>query len=308
MDSTTNNSPQVLEPAARIQAISSIKVAPPQHQVPILPDEPLVTIEPSKAWAINFRALWDYRELLYFLIWRDLKVRFKQTVLGLVWVVMQPLLTTLVFTLFLGKLAGVPSNGVPYPLFVFAGLSLWTFFSGALSSASNSLVGNAHLITKVYFPRMIIPGAALGARLVDFAISFVVLVGLMIYYDITVTWSILVFPLFVALIVLLALGLGMLMSALNVKYRDVGIVLPVLIQLWMFVSPILYPSSFIPEEFRWIYALNPMTGIIENFRASLFGQALNWPALAISTVFTTALLVYSNYSFQRMEKRFADLV
>ena len=268
-----------------------------------------MVIEPSKSWvALDLRDLWGYRELLYFLMWRDLKVRYKQTVLGVAWVAMQPLLMTLVFTLFLGKVVRVPSDGVPYPVFTYAGLLLWTFFSGAVSVTSNSLVGNAHLITKVYFPRLIIPGAAIAARLVDFVVSFVILFGLMIYYGVAVTWSIVILPGLIILITLFALGVGMLASALNTKHRDVGAALPVLIQLWMFVSPVIYPSSLVPAQWQRAYALNPLVGIIENFRAALFGLPFNGKALTISTVITLGTLVYSAYAFRRMEKGFADVV
>jgi len=270
---------------------------------------PRLVIEPSRSWAaLNLRDLWQYRELLYFLTMRDVKVRYKQTALGMAWVIMQPLLATLIFTLFLGKLARVPSDGIPYPVFVFAGLLPWNFFSGAVTNSGNSLVGGAHLITKVYFPRMIIPGAAVGARVIDFGVSFVVLAGLMIYYRVTVTWGLIMLPALVVLVTLLALGVGMWTSALNVKYRDIGVVLPVLIQLWMFASPVVYSSSLVPEQWRWVYALNPLTGIIEGFRASLFGRKFDWVALAFSTVVTLGLLTYSAYTFRRMERFFADLV
>lgn len=281
----------------------------PPHAGSFLPDEPLVVIKPSGSWVnLGLRDLWAYRELLYFLIWRDVKVRYKQTALGILWVVLQPLLTTLILTIFLGKLARVPSDGLPYPLFVYAGLLPWTFFAGAVTSSGNSVVGSAHLITKIYFPRMIIPGAAVGARLVDFGIAFLNLIGLMIYYRVGITKAILVLPLLIILVTLLALGVGMWASALNVKYRDVGVVLPVLIQLWMFASPVMYPSSIVPARYQWIYNLNPLTGILDGFRSSLFGQEINWAALGISTGFTVALLVYSAYAFRRMEKNFADIV
>lgn len=275
----------------------------------VLPAEPLFVIKPSKSWApLNLSDLWPYRELLYFLIWRDVKVRYKQTALGVVWVVLQPLLTTVIFTIFLGKLARVPSDNLPYALFVYAAMVLWTFFSSAVSSSTFSLVGNANLITKVYFPRMIIPGAAVGARIIDFGISFVMLAMLMIYYRVTLTKMILFLPLFIMLVVLLGLGLGVWASALNVKYRDVGMVLPVLIQLWMFASPVVYPSSLVPGKYKWLYDLNPMVGILEGFRASLFGLEMNWRALTISIVFTVILLVWSLYAFRRTEKAFADVV
>ena len=213
-----------------------------------LPDQPLISIRPSRTWvALNLRDLWAYRELLFFLTWRDVQVRYKQTVLGVAWAIIQPLATMLIFTLFFGKLAGMPSEDIPYPLFAYAGLLPWTFFSNAVTNSGNSLVGSSNLITKVYFPRMIIPGAAVGAGLVDFAIAFALLAGLMAYYHVAVTWSILMLPVLVALTTLLALGVGMWMSALNVKYRDIRYALPFLIQLWMFASPIIYPASIVPR-------------------------------------------------------------
>ena len=228
--------------------------------------------------------------------------------LGILWVVLQPLLTTLILTIFLGKFARVPSDGLPYPVFVYAGLLPWTFFAAALTSSGNSLVGNSNLITKIYFPRMIIPAAAVGARLVDFGIGFLNLIGLMIYYRVGVAKSIVVLPLVVVLITLLALAVGMWATALNVKYRDVGVMLPVLIQLWMFASPVMYPSSIVPARLQWIYKLNPTTGILDGFRSALFGRGIDWTALGISTGFTIGLLVYSAYAFRRMEKNFADVV
>ena len=274
-----------------------------------LPEEPLVIIEPNKGWsALDLRDLWAFRELLYFLTWRDVKVRYKQTELGIAWAIIQPLFTMLVFTLFFGRLAGVPSDNIPYPVFAFAGLLAWTFFANAITNSGNSLVGSANLITKVYFPRMIIPGAAVAAGLVDFAVAFVILVLLMVYYGVMLTWSILMFPVVVLLTTLLALGMGMWLSALNVKYRDVRFALPFLVQLWMFVSPVIYPVSFLPAKFRWLLSLNPMTGIIEGYRSSLFGRPFNWIALAVSAAITLILLIYASYSFRRMEKSFADIV
>jgi lipopolysaccharide transport system permease protein len=271
---------------------------------------PLVRIRPGKKWvALQLGDLWAYRELLYFLTWRDIKVRYKQTILGAAWAIIQPLCTMLIFTLFFGKLAGLPSDGVPYPIFAYAGLLPWTFFSNAVINSGNSLVGSSNLITKVYFPRMIIPGAAVGAGLVDFAIAFVVLIALMIYYGVVLTWSVLALPLLVALTALLALGVGLWMSALNVKYRDIRYALPFLIQLWMFASPVIYPASLMPEKWRWVLWFNPLTGIIEGYRASLLGRTqFNWTALSVSFTITLLLLVYSAYAFRRMEKTFADIV
>lgn len=270
---------------------------------------PMVVIEPSKPWiAINVRDLWLSRELLYFLVWRDLKVRYKQTVLGIAWVVFQPVLMTIIFTVFLGRWVRVPSDGVPYALFAYAGLLPWTFFSGAVLSTSNSLVGNAHLITKVYFPRLIIPIASVAARLVDLGVAFVILIGLMFYFRAPITSHLLMIPFLILLVALLALAFGLWTSAVNVKYRDVGIALPVLIQLWMFASPIVYPLSLVPPRWRFVYSLNPLVGVTEGFRAALFGLRLNRTALSISIVVTLVLLIYSTYAFRRREKTFADIV
>ncbi|HEX8145369.1 MAG TPA: ABC transporter permease [Pyrinomonadaceae bacterium] len=313
MDTTTSNSrANALAPVSAPTAPllntepSSSPQPTPQQQ---LPEEPLITIKPSTAWvAIDFRDLWAYRELLYLLAWRELKARYKQTIMGVAWVIMQPLMTTIIFTLFFGKLAQVPSDGIPYPVFAYAGLLLWTFFASSVTNSSHSLIANAQLITKIYFPRMIIPGATIGGRLVDFLVAFLILVGMMIYYRVHVTWAILMLPAIIALITLLALGVGMWMAALNVKYRDVGVGLPALIQFWFFASPILYPLSFVPESWRRLYLLNPMVGIIEGFRAAVFGLDFNRPALAYSVVFTLVVLVFSAYAFRRMERSFADLV
>jgi lipopolysaccharide transport system permease protein len=272
-------------------------------------EAPLFVIQPSGKWtALNLRDLWAYRELLYFLTWRDVKIRYKQTLLGASWAIIQPLFTMLIFTLFFGKLAGIPSDGIPYPLFAFAGLLPWTYFSNALTNSGNSLVGSSNLITKVYFPRMIIPGAAVAAGLIDFAIAFVLLSGLMLYYGVAVTWQIALIPVLVILTSLLALGVGMWTSALNVKYRDVRYALPFLIQLWMFATPIIYPSSIVPAKWRWLLAINPLTGIIEGYRASLFGRPVDWASLGVSTLITLAFLVYAVYAFRQMEKTFADVI
>lgn len=297
------------EPAASIhQKAAAIKVEQ-SHPDFTLPTEPLFVVEPTKSWvALNLKDIWTYRELIYFLMWRDLKVRYKQTILGVAWVVMQPLLTTLVFTIFFGRLARVPTGGMAYPVFAYAGLLPWTFFSSSVANTGNSLVGNAHLITKIYFPRMIIPIAAVGAKLADFAISFIILIGMMIYYRMPITLSIIMVPVLTILVALFALGAGMWTSALNVKYRDVGAIIPVLLQFWMFASPVLYPSSLVPAEWKWLYNLNPLTGIIEGFRAALFGTEFHYSALAFSAVITLIILTYSAYIFRRMEKMFADIV
>lgn len=295
--------------STREPATGEVEPENPRQSSGELPEEPLVIIEPKKALGfVDLNDLWAFRELLYFLTWRDVKVRYKQTQLGIAWAIIQPLLTMLVFTLFFGRLAGVPSDNIPYPLFAYSGLLAWTFFSNAITTSGNSLVGSAHLITKVYFPRMIIPGAAVAAGLVDFGIAFVILVMLMVYYRVTVTLNILMFPVVVLLTTLFALGMGMWLSALTVKYRDVRFAVPFLIQLGMFVSPVIYPASFLPQKFRWLLSLNPMTGIIEGYRSSLFGRQFNWSSLAASAAITLILLIYASYSFRRMEKNFADII
>jgi len=273
------------------------------------PDLPLIVIRPSRTWVpLNLREVWSYRELLYFLTWRDVKVRYKQAALGVAWAIIQPLFTMLVFTLFFGRLAKIPSNGIPYPLFSYAAILPWTFFANALASSGNSLVGNRNLITKVYFPRLIVPAAAVAAGLVDFAISFVLFIGLFAYYRFSVPAGILMFLPLVLLMSLLALAVGMWMSAVNVRYRDVQYALPFLIQLWMFVSPVIYPSSLMPQRWRWLLDLNPMTGVIEGFRSALLGQAFQWSAIAYSAGFTIVVLLYASFSFRRMERYFADIV
>lgn len=304
--SSTNNE---TAPISTANPTQNRKLENQHDTVAGLPDEPLVVIEPNTGWgALDLRDLWAFRELLYFLTWRDVKVRYKQTELGVAWAIIQPLFTMLIFTLFFGRLAGVPSDNVPYPIFAFTGLLAWTFFSNAITNSGNSLVGSAHLITKVYFPRMIIPGAAVAAGLVDFAIAFVILVLLMIYYGVGITLNVLMFPVIVLLTTLLALGTGMWLSALNVKYRDVRFALPFMVQLWMYLSPVIYPTSFLPAKLRSLLLLNPMTGIIEGYRSALLGRPFNWIALAVSAVITLILLIYSSYSFRRMEKSFADIV
>ena len=280
-----------------------------EHNSRALPERPVAEIKPAGKWvALDLRNLWAYRELLYFLTWRDVKVRYKQTVLGAAWAIIQPLFTMFIFTIFFGRLAGMPSDNIPYPLFAYAGLLPWTFFSNAVISSGNSLVGSSNLITKIYFPRMVIPSAAVAAGLVDFLLAFLVLIGLMIYYDRAVSYTILLLPLLVLLLTLLSLGVGMWMSAMNVKYRDIRYALPFIIQLWMFVSPIIYPSSIAQGRLRILLMLNPLTGIIENFRSSVFGLPIHWSALGVSLLLTIVFLVYSAYTFKHMERSFADIV
>jgi lipopolysaccharide transport system permease protein len=294
----------VIEP----QATNAAHESPSPLSTQPLPEKPVVIIEPSRTGAgLGLRDLWAYRELLLFLAWRDLKVRYKQTVLGVLWVLLQPLLMTVIFTVFIGFLVRVPTNR-PYALLVYIGLLPWTFFSSAVLQSGTSIVSNAHLITKVYFPRLIIPAAAVTARLVDFAISFVILAGLMIYYRAGLTAQIAMLPALILMVALLALGFGMLVSALNVKYRDIGVMLPVVLQLWMFVSPVVYPLALVPEKWRVVYSLNPMVGIIQGFRSAILGDAFDWPALAVSAAVAVVLPIYSAYLFRRVERGFADII
>jgi lipopolysaccharide transport system permease protein len=274
-----------------------------------LPDEPLVTIEPSKSWsALDLRELWDYRELLYFLIWRDVKVRYKQTVLGAAWAILQPLFMMALFSLLFGRVAGIDTGDVPYPLFAFVGLVPWTFFANAVTTSSNSLVSSTHLISKVYFPRLLVPTGAVAACLFDFALSFLALLGMLAFYRVRPTANLLLLPPLVALMAGFALGVGMWLSSLNVKYRDVRFVLPFLIQLWLFASSVILPSSAVPESLRWLLYLNPMSGVVEGFRSSLLGLPFDWRAIGFAAAATAVVLVYAAYSFRRTERSFADII
>src|SRR5438067_1409098 len=274
------------------------------------PELPTLFIRPPKGWmSIGFRELWEYRELLYFLTWRDIKVRYKQTALGAAWAVIQPFFMMVVFSLFFGKLGGMKSDGFPYPVFVFCALLPWQLFAFALSESSNSLVGNQNLITKVYFPRLVMPISAVLGGLLDFAIAFVILLGMMAYYGIVPGIAILTLPLFILLAIMTALGVGLWLSALNVQYRDVRYTIGFLTQFWLFATPVAYPSSIVPERWRALYGLNPMAGVVEGFRWALLGKA-NPPGalLAVSVVAVLLLLVGGLYYFRRMEQTFADIV
>jgi lipopolysaccharide transport system permease protein len=274
-----------------------------------LPDKPVIRIRPSQqSGRLHYGELREHLELFYFLVWRELKTRYKQTALGVAWVVLQPLLMTLIFTVFLGKLVGIPSSGVPYSLFAYAGLLPWAFLTNGISSSSNSLVGSASLITKVYFPRLFLPAAAIVVRLADFCIAAVILLLISLYYGFAPSWRSLLFLPLALQLTLLALSCGLWSAALNVRYRDVGTILPVALQLWMFTSPIIYSSSVVPEKWRALYALNPLVGIIEGMRACLFDLKINWGDIFLSAIVTTLLLVYSTYFFQKAEETFADVV
>lgn len=270
---------------------------------------PYFRIQPSHGWvSLGLRELWDYRELLYFLIWRDVKVRYKQTALGVAWAIIQPLFTMLIFSLFFGRLAKVPSDGVPYPLFSYTALVPWSFFAHGLAMASNSLVGSANLLKKVYFPRLTIPIAAVLSGAVDFLLAFALLLLLLAKYDRFPTLNVLWLPLFLLLALITSVGVALWLSALNVQYRDVAYVVPFLIQLWLFATPIAYPSSLLPEQWRSVYALNPMVGVVEGFRWALLGTDTAPGLMAgVSFVASLTILVSGAFFFRRMEKTFADV-
>ncbi len=270
---------------------------------------PVIRIEPSHGWRVlNLRELWEYRELLYFLTWRDIKVRYKQTVLGAAWAIIQPFFTMVVFSLFFGRLARVPSDGLPYPIFSYAALLPWNYFAHSLSGAGDSLVASANLIRKVYFPRLVIPLAGVLSGLVDFAIAFVVLLGMMAYFGVRPTAGILLLPLFLLLALITALGVGLWLSALNVRYRDVRYTIPFLTQFWMFATPVAYPSSLLSEPWRTLYGLNPMVGVVEGFRWALLGTQPPSAMMAISALVSLLILVSGAFYFRRMERTFADVV
>lgn len=272
--------------------------------------QPMVVIRPGKGWpSLNLAELWRYRQLLYFLVWRDVKVRYKQTALGASWAIIQPFFTMVVFSLFFGKLAGIPSDGVPYPIFSFAALVPWTFFSQGLTSSAGSLVASQNLIKKVYFPRLAIPIARVLSGLVDFSIAFAVLLAMMMFYGFAPTLNVLWIPALLLLAFITALGVGLWFAALKVRYRDVSYITPFMVQVWLFATPIAYPSSLLPEQWRVVYGLNPMVGVVEGFRWSLLDTATApGPMILASTLAAVAILVGGAYYFRTMERSFADIV
>ncbi len=285
----------------------SASLAPPSQSFASIPS---IVVEPTRGWvSLQLADLWHYRELLYFLVWRDVKVRYKQTILGAAWAIIQPFFTMVVFSLFFGKLAKMPSDGIPYPVFAYAALVPWTFFSSALTQSSNSLVGSANLITKVYFPRLVIPISSALSPLPDFAIAFVVLLGMMVYFGTYPTAAVIFLPLLILLALVTALGAGLWLSALNVKFRDVRYTVPFITQFWMFATPVAYPSSLLPSRWQVLYALNPMVGVVEGFRWALLGAATApGPMILASALAAVLLLVSGAFYFRRMEKTFADVV
>ncbi len=268
-----------------------------------------IIIRPSKGWvSLNLRNLWEYRDLIFFLAWRDISVRYKQTVLGAAWAIIQPLFSMVIFSIFFGGLAQIASDGVPYPVFSYAALLPWTFFANALSESSNSLVGNANLLSKVYFPRLAIPIASILGGVVDFAIAFIVLLVLMLIFGIVPTIAVVFLPLFLLLALVTALGVGLWLSALNVEYRDIRYAVPFLVQVLLFASPVVYSSTLLEEPWRTLYGINPMVGVIEGFRWALLGTTPPGPMLFVSVITAFALLISGAMYFRRMEKTFADVV
>jgi lipopolysaccharide transport system permease protein len=275
-----------------------------------LSSQQVIRIEPSKGWvSLKLGELWEYRELLYFLVWRDIKVRYKQTVLGASWAIIQPFFTMLVFSLFFGKLAKIPSDGIPYPIFSYAALVPWAFFANGLNQASNSLVGSSNLIKKVYFPRMAMPIASILGGIVDFVLAFAVLVGIIFYYGIAPTWNVIWLVFFLLLAFITSLGVSLWLSALYVQFRDVRHIIPFLTQIWLFATPIAYPSSLLSEPWRTIYGINPMAGVVEGFRWALLGtKTAPGPIIFVSSFVALMLMFSGAFYFRRMEKTFADVV
>ncbi len=270
----------------------------------------ILRIQPLKGWTpVRLHELWEYRELLYFLVWRDIKVRYKQTILGGLWAIIQPFTTMVVFSLFFGKLGKMPSDNIPYPIFCYAALVPWTFFANGLTQSSESLIGNANLIRKVYFPRLTIPIAAVLSGIVDFGLAFIVMLGMMLYYGVVPGFNLIWLPLFLLLTLVCSLGVGLWLSALNLKYRDVRYVVPFLTQLWLFITPIAYPSSILPARWQLVYGLNPMAGVVKGFRWALLGNTpAPGPIIIASSLASLLILIGGVFYFRSMERTFADLV
>lgn len=288
-------------------------IKPIQQMKPIKPtkkNSDVLLIAPSHGWQlINFRELIRYRELLFFLTWRDIKVRYKQTLLGATWAILQPFFTMVIFTLFFGKIAKLPSDGSPYPIFYYSGLLLWIYFANSLSFSANSLVGGANLITKIYFPRLLMPMASTVAGLLDYLIALSILVIMMFWYHVTPTLAMLLLPFLLLCGFMAATGAGLWLSAMNVRYRDIRYVIPFLIQLWLFATPVIYPTSMLPERFRWLLSLNPMGGVIETHRACILGnKPIDWNSLLISVGMILLIFISGTFYFRRMEKSFADII
>ncbi len=295
-----------MKPGRSHQSNTAEDISPPQRSGATIS---VKVISPRTGWlSINWAEIWRFRELLYFLTWRDVKIRYKQTVIGFFWAFLQPFFKLVVFSVVFGKFVKVDSEGFPYPIFVYAGLLPWQFFQEALSRSSQSVVGSANLISKVYFPRLIIPISSVGACLVDFAISFIILFGLMVYYGIAPSFAgVLIIPL-VILTIMTALGAGILFCALNVAYRDFRYVVPFTVQIGMYLTPVIYPVNIFPERWHWLICLNPMAGIIDAYRSAILGKPFAWDNLGISLCIATLLFFFGLYYYRRLEDRFADIV
>ncbi|CAN5407006.1 ABC transporter permease [soil metagenome] len=269
----------------------------------------ITKIEPSKTWLkLDLKDLWVYRELLYFLTWRDVKIRYKQTAIGIFWAVLQPVLTTAIFTVIFSNFAKFQTETIPYPLFALSGLMIWLYVHTSITMASNSFVSNTNLVTKVYFPRLIVPIAATLAGLSDLVFSFALLIILMIYYEVSPTLQILLAPVFFILAILQTVAFGTLFSALNVRFRDFKFALPFALQVWMIISPVFYPTNLLSDKWRLVFAINPLTGILEGFRSALFGTPFDWQVIAVSSASIFVLILFSLFVFKRMEDDFADLI
>jgi lipopolysaccharide transport system permease protein len=268
-----------------------------------------IVIEPPRGWrALDLAELWEYRELLWVLTERDIKVRYKQTVLGFAWAIIQPVMMMVVFSIFFGRLAKMPADGLPYPIFVYAGLLPWTFFANTISTSANSLVASSSLVSKVYFPRLVIPLSSAGSGLVDFAIALVILLAMMAWYGIGWTVSLFLAPLLIAGMIFIALGVGVVLAALNVAYRDFRYVIPFMVQFWLFATPVVYPASIVPEQWRWVLFLNPMAGFIQGFRSAFLGQAFDGTAVAVSFAVSVVIFLVGIAYFEKVERRFADII
>jgi lipopolysaccharide transport system permease protein len=272
--------------------------------------KPSIVIQSRKGlFQLDLKRVWQYREMLYFLVWRDMLIRFKQTAIGAAWVILQPLITMVIFTLIFSNFAKIPSGGVPYPVFVFSALLPWSYFASAVARSSGSVVGSSNLVTKIFFPRLLIPIAAAVSPVVDLIFSFLVLMLLMAWFKIAPTWGLMALPLFLSLAIMTALAVGLWSSAINVKYRDVGNIIPFVIQVWMYASPVVYPASIVPEKYRLLYSLNPMVGVVEGFRWALIGnKSPDFMLMAVSSAVVLVLLVSGIIYFKKMEQTFADII
>ncbi|NTU78054.1 MAG: ABC transporter permease [Chloroflexales bacterium] len=294
-----------MEPVAVLDTQQPVRSAEPIPRSTL----PTVVIKPTQGLILlRWREIWEYRELFFFLIWRDVKVRYKQTILGAAWAIIQPVMTMVIFSIFFGRLAGVSSDGFPYPIFAYAGLLPWQLFATALSTAANSLVASASMVQKVYFPRVVLPVSGVLASLVDFSIAMVVLIGLMVWYRVAPTMAVLLLPLFLLQALVCALGVGLWLAALNVRYRDIRHALPFVVQFWLFATPVAYPSSLLDEPWRTLYGLNPMVGVVEGFRWAFLGSEPPSSMIAFSAVVSLVLLVTGAIYFQSVERKFADVI